>query len=70
MKICLILANRAIFNRIFHANRKGRQFGVCRECLIYQEVERSPIQAYFPSGKVEMIKWEIVASWKNDWKKG
>jgi hypothetical protein len=50
VQICLILANRAIFNRIFHTNRKRRQYGVSRECMISQKEKRSLIWAYFPSG--------------------
>jgi len=42
-----ILANRPIFDRIFHTNRKGRQYGVSRECLTSQKEKKSPIWAYF-----------------------
>jgi hypothetical protein len=57
VQICRILTNRPIFDRILHANRKGRQYGVFWECLIYQEEERSPIWAYFPSGTAPGPAW-------------
>ena len=42
VQICRILANRPIFDRILHANRKGSQFGVFWECLTYQNEEKEP----------------------------
>jgi hypothetical protein len=50
VQICRILANRARLCRILHANRKGRQIRVCRECQTYLKEKRSPMRAYFPSG--------------------
>jgi hypothetical protein len=47
VQICRILTNRPIFDRIFHTNRKGRQYGISRACLTSQKEKRSPIWAYF-----------------------
>jgi hypothetical protein len=52
-----ILAKRPLFDRIFHANRKGAQYGVSRECLTSQEEKRRPIWAYFVSGTEPGPAW-------------
>jgi hypothetical protein len=47
-QICRILANRAIFRRIFHTNRKGGFYGVFRYRQGNLKGKRSLKRAYFP----------------------